>query len=96
MGNVEAGLGRGERGSDGHGGVSRRARRLFVHSTLRAAVFVHPTDATGTKVGFEGELTSIEASFDFHLLKTRELSRPPHVSPFWAPPHLEGGGSVAS
>ena len=42
---------------------------LFVHSTLRAAVFVHPTDATGTKVGFEGELTSIEASFDFHPLK---------------------------
>ena len=36
-----------------------------MHSTLRAAVFVHPTDATGTKVGFEGELTSIEASFDF-------------------------------
>ena len=54
-------------------------------------MFVHPTDATGTKVGFEGELASIEASFDFHLLKTRELSRPPHVSPFWAPPHLEGG-----
>ena len=46
-----------------------------MHSTLRAAVFVHPTDATGTKVGFEGELTSIEASFDFHPLKTRELHK---------------------
>ena len=34
-------------------------------STLIAAVFAHPTDATGTEVGFEGEITSIEASFDF-------------------------------
>ena len=34
-------------------------------STLIAAVFAHPTDATGTKVGFEGEITSIEASLDF-------------------------------
>ena len=28
-------------------------------------MFAHPTDATGTEVGFEGEITSIEASFDF-------------------------------
>ena len=42
-------------------GVSRRARRLFGQFSLRAAVFAHPTDATGTK----GEITSIEASFDF-------------------------------
>ena len=33
--------------------------------TLIAAVFEHPTDATGTEVGFEGKITSIEASFDF-------------------------------
>ena len=40
-------------------------------------VFAHPqaTDATvtGTKGDFEGEITSIEASFDFHPLKAREL-----------------------
>ena len=46
-------------------------------STLRAAVFTHPTDATGTKGGFEGETTSIVASSDFHPLKTRELRRIP-------------------
>ncbi len=46
-------------------GVSRRARRLFGQFTLIAAVFAHPTDATGTKGGFEGEFTSIEASLDF-------------------------------
>ena len=44
-------------------------------------VFAHPqaTDATvtGTKGDFEGEITSIEASFDFHPLKTRELSQIP-------------------
>ena len=34
-------------------------------STLIAAVFAHPTEATGTEVGFEGKITSIEASFDF-------------------------------
>ena len=34
-------------------------------STLIAAVFAHPTDATGTEGDFEGEITSIEASFDF-------------------------------
>ena len=36
-------------------------------STLIAA-------AMGTKGDFEGEITSIEASFDFHPLKTRKLS----------------------
>jgi hypothetical protein len=50
----------------------RAARRLFGQFTLIAAVFAHPTDATGTKEGFEGEFTSIEASFDFHPLKTRD------------------------
>ena len=44
-------------------------------STIIAAVFAHPTDAAGTKGGFEGEITSIEASFDFHPLKTRELHK---------------------
>ena len=34
--------------------------------TPNVAVFAHPTDATGTKGDFEGEITSIEASFDFH------------------------------
>ena len=53
-------------------GVSRRARRLFGQFSLRAAVFAHPTDAAGTMVGFEGEITSIEASFDFHPLKIRD------------------------
>jgi hypothetical protein len=52
-------------------------------STLRAAVFTHHTDATGTKGGFEGENTSIVASFDFHPLKTRELI-------LGTSPHLEG------
>ena len=46
-------------------------------STLLDAVFAHPTDAMGTKGDFEGEITSIEASFDFHPLKTRELSQIP-------------------
>ena len=27
-------------------------------------MFAHPTDAAGAMVGFEGEITSIEASFD--------------------------------
>ena len=31
-------------------------------STLRAAVFTHPADATGTKGGFEGETASIVAA----------------------------------
>ena len=50
-------------------------------STLIAAVFAHPTDATGTEVGFEGEITSIEPSFDFHPLKTRELQN----NNYWGP-----------
>ena len=28
-------------------------------------MFAHPTDAAGAMVGFDGEITSIEASFDF-------------------------------
>ena len=69
-------------------GVSRRARRLFGQFSLRAAVFAHPTDAAGAMVGFEGEITSIEASFDSPpenprvKLNTRTPSR--------------GGGVVAS
>ena len=43
--------------------------------TPNVAVFAHPTDATGTKGDFEGKITSIEASFDFHPLKTRELHK---------------------
>ena len=35
--------------------------RAASHDLLATAVFAHPTDATGTK----GEITSIEASFDF-------------------------------
>ena len=46
-------------------------------STLIVAVFSHPTDAAGTNGDFEGETTSIVASFDFHPLKTRELSQIP-------------------
>ena len=45
--------------------------------TPKVAVFAHPTDAAGTKGDFEGETTSIVASFDFHPLKTRELSQIP-------------------
>jgi len=37
--------------------------------TPKVAVFAHPTDAASTKGDFEGETTSIEASFDFHPLK---------------------------
>ena len=51
-------------------------------STLIVAVFAHPTDAAGTNGDFEGETTSIVASFDFHPLKTRELSQIPDVRPF--------------
>ena len=43
----------------------------------KVAVFAHPADAAGTKGDFEGESTSIEASFDFHPLKTRELGQIP-------------------
>ena len=43
--------------------------------TPKVAVFAHPADAAGTKGDFEGESTSIEASFDFHPLKTRELGQ---------------------
>ena len=45
--------------------------------TQNVAVFAHPTDATGTKGDFDGEITSIVASFDFHPLKTRELRQIP-------------------
>jgi len=45
--------------------------------TPRDAVFAHPIDATVTKGDIEGEITSIEASFDFHPLKTRELRQIP-------------------
>ena len=64
------------------------AKRLFGQFCLRAAVFAHPTDAAGAMVGFEGEITSIEASFDSPpenprvKLNTRTPSR--------------GGGLVAS
>ena len=57
------------------------------NSTLRAAVFAHPTDATGTKGDFEGEITSIEASFDFPpenpqvKLNTRTLGHFGHLTP---------------
>ena len=43
--------------------------------TPKDAVVAHPTDATDTKGDFEGETASIAASFDFHPLKTRELSK---------------------
>ena len=43
--------------------------------TPKVAVFALPTDAAGTKGDFEGETASIAASFDFHPLKTRELSK---------------------
>ena len=59
----------GPEGTGAHANVApvafRAARRLFGQFTLIAAVFAHPTDATGTKGGFEGEFTSIEASLDF-------------------------------
>ena len=44
---------------------------LLGNYTPKVAVFAHPADAAGTKGDFEGESTSIEASFDFHPLKTR-------------------------
>ena len=52
--------------------------------TPNVAVFAHPTDATGTKGDFEGEITSIEASFDLPpenprvKLNTRTLG---HLAP---------------
>ena len=79
--------------------------------TPKVAVFAHPTDAAGTKGDFEGETTSIETSFYFHPLKTRELSKIRTLSHLaraliyivlstplilGASPHLEGGTSVAS
>ena len=48
---------------------------LLGNYTPKVAVFAHPTDAAGTKGDFEGETTSIETSFYFHPLKTRELSK---------------------
>ena len=50
---------------------------LLGNYTPKVAVFARPTDAAGTKGDFEGERTSIAASFDFHPLKTRELSQIP-------------------
>ena len=64
--------------------------------TQKVAMFAHPTDATGTKGDFEGETTSIEASFDFHPLKTRELNQIPARWPFWGAHHLQGDTSGAS
>ena len=68
-------IARGRKGP--HANVSPAAFRAALgdclgSSTLIAAVFAHPTDAVGTKGGFEGEITSIEASFDFHPLKIRD------------------------
>ena len=37
----------------------------FGNYTPKVAVFAHPTDAVGTKGGFEGETTSIEAVLIF-------------------------------
>ena len=65
--------------------------------TPKVAVFAHPTDAAGTKGDFEGESTSIEASFDFHPLKTRELSQiPARYDILGGSPHLQGDTSGAS
>ena len=50
---------------------------LLGNHTPQDAVFAHSTDATDTKGDFEGGTTSIVASFDFHLLKTRELGQIP-------------------
>ena len=50
---------------------------LLGNYTPKVAVFALPTDATDTKGDFEGETASIAASFDFHPLKTRELSQIP-------------------
>ena len=50
---------------------------LLGNYTPKVAVFAHPADAAGTKGDFEGETASIAASFDFHPLKTRELSQIP-------------------
>ena len=50
---------------------------LLCNHTPKDAVVAHPTDATDTKGAFEGGTTSIVASFDFHPLKTRELSQIP-------------------
>ena len=58
-------------------GVSCRVRRPFGQLYTKVAVFALPTDATDTKGDFEGETASIAASFDFHPLKTRELSQIP-------------------
>ena len=38
---------------------------LLGNYTPKVVVFAHPTDAAGTEGDFEGETTSIEASFDF-------------------------------
>ena len=38
---------------------------LLGNYTPKVAVFAHPTDAVGTKGGFEGETTSIEAVLIF-------------------------------
>ena len=56
-------------------GVSCCVRRPLGNYTPKVAVFAHPTDAAGTKGDFEGETTSIETSFYFHPLKSRELSK---------------------
>ena len=64
---------------------------LLGNYTPKVAVFALPTDAAGTKGDFEGETASIAASFDFHPLKTRELSQIPDVRPFWAPHPIPRG-----
>ena len=69
---------------------------LLGNYTPKVAVFAHPTDAAGTKGDFEGESTSIEASFDF----TPPVAKDPHVRPFWGAHHISretppGQASVA-
>ena len=57
--------------------MPRQATKFLGNYTPKVAVFAHPTDAAGTNGDFEGETTSIVASFDFHPLKTRELGQIP-------------------
>ena len=71
---------RGRKGPHANGApVAFRAASgdLLGNHTPKDAMFAHSTDATDTKGDFEGGTTSIVASFDFHLLKTRELGQIP-------------------
>ena len=70
---------------------SCRVRRPFGQLYTKGCRVCASYRRRGYQGGLRGETASIAASFDFHPLKTRELSQIPARCHFGTSPHLEGG-----